>query len=91
MDALLFVFQWQRECDGGVLLLQEGGPCGDCHALYGASSYCGKCVLVLVWDETQKNISAAGSEEKRATTVLFKENTDTNSYSNLIFEHFCTL
>lgn len=54
MDALLFVFQWQRECDGGVLLLQEGGPCGDCHALYGASSYCGKCVLVLVWDETQK-------------------------------------
>lgn len=54
MDALLFVFQWQRECDGGVLLLQEGGPCGDCHALYGASSYCGECVLVLVWDETQK-------------------------------------
>lgn len=39
--CLVVCLQGQRECDGGHILLPEGGPCGDCHALYGASSYCG--------------------------------------------------
>lgn len=39
----LFLFAWQRQrkCDRGDILLQEGGPCSDCYALHGTSSYCG--------------------------------------------------
>lgn len=38
---LFWTLQRQRKRDGCDVLLQKGGPCGDCDALYGASSYCG--------------------------------------------------
>ena len=38
LKLILLIFIWQRQgkCDGGEILLQEGGPCGDCHAVHGA-------------------------------------------------------
>lgn len=41
LNTFFLTLQRQRERDGGDVLLQEGGSCSDCYALYGASSYCG--------------------------------------------------
>lgn len=50
----LFLLTWQRQRkrDGGDILLQEGGPCSDCHALYGTSSYRGMHVVTyhFIWN-----------------------------------------
>lgn len=46
--------QRKRKCDGGDVLLQEGGSRCDCHALPGASGCCGM-LLVTCWLTTVHN------------------------------------
>ena len=45
LNTFSLTLQRQRERDGGDVLLQEGGPRGDCDALHGASSYRGVFIV----------------------------------------------
>lgn len=44
-QCLFLSLQRKRKCDGGDVLLQEGGSRCDCHALHGASGCCGMLLV----------------------------------------------